>query len=228
MGSDALPLDNDKEGEELADLGQIAERDGFSTKMIQCKGRYIVTDSKSGLMIIDQHRAHLLVLFHSLMTKLDAGQMTSQYLLIPEDIELEPALSAVVADNLDRLMSIGFQVAVNDSQASEPDVPAACLWQLRAIPSALAPSTAVETFRTIIADIAEQTESPSDKQIWHRRVALSLARATAIRGTTHISTEEIEHLVSELFRLPNPAYTPDGLPVIRIMSIEDIARLFMR
>ncbi len=200
-------------------LAEIADGHRFSQNMIQCRGRYIVTDSKSGLMLIDQHRAHILVLYNTILEKLAQGKLSSQYLLIEESVELDTSSSTIAIDNEDRLSAAGFYAV--RSEASN-------IWNLKAIPSSLAPSAAAETFRSIIADIAEQTDDSSEVVIWHQRVALSLAQASAIRGANNMTASEIEQLVTDLFHLPNPGYTPDGLPIIRVLSTEDIARIFCR
>ena len=171
-------------------------------------------------MFIDQHRAHTLVLFNSFIEKLASGPLASQYLLIEEQVELDPALAAITADNLDRLAEIGFQL---ENSPSEPNV-----WSLKAIPSSLQPTNAAETFRSIVADIADNLSDDGDADAHRRRLALTLARASALRGSTRLSHEEIEHLVTELFRLPAPGYTPDGLPVLRILPIENIVQMFQR
>lgn len=198
---------------------KIAENHGFSRDMIQCRGRYLVTDSKSGLMFIDQHRANVLILYTSILEKLDGNSLSSQYLLIEESVELDAAASAIAAGNISTLEEIGFHAEREGSSA---------VWVLKAIPSVLGPASAAETFRSVIADIAEETACDSDKSAWHRHVALSLAKASAMRGNTRLTPEEMERLVTDLFRLPAPGYTPDGLPVIRIMGAEDITRLFNR
>lgn len=219
-GASALPEISLSSGLNSPSFANVAESHGFSQNLIQCKNRYIVSDSKSGLMFIDQHRAHTLVLFNSFIEKLASGHLSSQYLLIEEQVELDPALAAITADNLDRLAEIGFQA---ENSPSEPNI-----WSLKAIPSSLQPTNAAETFRCIVTDIAENLSDGGDADAHRRRLALTLARASALRGSIRLSHEEIEHLVTELFRLPAPGYTPDGLPVLRILPIENIVQMFQR
>ena len=210
---------NEQPGEALHD--SLATQDSSSTKgFIQCKNRYLVSDSKSGLLLIDQHRAHLLVLFNSIIEKINKGSLSSQYLLIEENVELDAVASAIAADNVDRLREVGFIV----ERSSETPT----LWILKSIPSTIQPGNAADTFRSIIADIAEQTDDTDDQARFRSRLALSLARASAIRGSVHMSQEEIDQLVTELFRLPSPGFTPDGLPVMHIIPFEEIQHMFQR
>jgi len=216
-----LFADVDNESDTMQTLQQVADAHGFTTSMIQFKNRYIVTDSKSGLMIVDCYRAHICVLYDTLLPHIAAGNVGSQLLLIPETFELDATTAALLSDNITMLQGLGFKAEHGNSYDS------ATQWQLTAAPSGVQPSQAVDTLKNIINDIAECTaDSNGTGRSWHQRAALSMARASAIRSNRPLTDNEMERLLTDLFRLPAPGYTPDGLPVIRILPTDQITTLF--
>ncbi|MDE7474855.1 MAG: DNA mismatch repair protein MutL, partial [Duncaniella sp.] len=59
----------------------------------------------------------------------------------------------------------------------------------------------------------------------HERIALSMARSSAIRRGQTLSATEMDKLISDLFRLPTPARTPDGKTIFTIVNLDDIAKM---
>ncbi|MDE5573555.1 MAG: DNA mismatch repair protein MutL, partial [Muribaculaceae bacterium] len=60
----------------------------------------------------------------------------------------------------------------------------------------------------------------------NHRIALAIAKASAVTSTTDMTDVEVESLLSELFSLPSPGLTPDGLTVVSVIGFDDISRLF--
>ena len=78
---------------------------------LQFKGRFILTSVKSGLMLIDQHRAHVRVLFDRYMTQIRQRQGVSQGVLFPELIQLPVSEAAVLESLSDDLAAVGFDLS---------------------------------------------------------------------------------------------------------------------
>ena len=78
---------------------------------LQFKGRFILTSVKSGLMLIDQHRAHIRVLFDRYMVQIKQKQGVSQGVLFPEILQLPASEAAVLQGIMDDLSAVGFDLS---------------------------------------------------------------------------------------------------------------------
>lgn len=187
-------------------------RDGAG---IQVKNRYILTPAKSGVMVVDQHRAHLKVLYERYMSMWRTGDFVGQNLLFPEVLRLTAAQTAILEGLLDELGAIGFDlVPLGDND-----------WSICGVPSVLSHANPVETVMQILDSAETGGENGTDAV--RRRVALSMARAEAVKNGSPLSSSEREQLLADLFALPAPNYTPDGLLIISIISLEKLAELFV-
>lgn len=181
---------------------------------IQVKNRYILTPAKSGVMVVEQHRAHIKVLYERYMALWSTGDMVGQNMLFPELLRLTASQNALLLDMVDELHAIGFDL----SPLGDND------WNISGVPSVLNHANPVETVTKILDD-AEQGRDGTLESL-RSGVALSMARAEAVKGGTPLTAAEREQLLADLFALPAPNYTPDGLLIISIISNESLAELF--
>ncbi len=179
----------------------------------QYKGMYVMTAVKSGLMIIDQHRAHMRVLYEQYRAQLRERNGTPQRMLFPDVIHLSPSDVMILQKMMDEMEQIGFQLA-DLGQGS---------YAVNAIPAGLEGVNAVVLIQDIVSTAAEQTSSVSNEI--HHSLALSLARSAAIPYGQVLGNEEMEDLVNQLFACENVNYTPDGKPTLAILAQNDIERL---
>lgn len=182
--------------------------------VVQLKGRYIITPAKSGLMIIDQHRAHTLILYHKYMEMLDKGNVTSQRLIFPDSVMLDAAQNVVISSIDELLTSMGFDISNLGNNT----------WAINAVPAMLANASASETLLNIISAVANEDEDIQHSQ-W-QKIALSMANSAAIKYGAILTRTEMDQLLADLFRLPAPGYTPDGKTVLTTIDLADINRLF--
>ncbi len=182
--------------------------------MLQLKGRYIVTPSKSGLMIIDQHRAHMRVLYDRYTEMCQRGEVPSQRLIFPETMSLTTTQSIVASSVKEMLNSMGFEIRSVGEDG----------WEIDAVPAILSNVSPVTSLVNILDAVSEADDDVQQSQ-WHQIVA-SLARAGAIKYGTVLSAQEMEHLVGDLLRLSSPDYTPDGKAIIQLLDIDSIQSLF--
>lgn len=181
---------------------------------VQIKNRYIVTASISGMMVIDQYRAHVKVLYERYREQCNRGDIAPQQVLFPEVLHLSVAQNAVFDGISESLASAGFEFSFLGDNA----------WSITAVPSVMADANPADALLKIIDEAAYDTDTPvADVRDC---IMLSMAKSAAVRKGSRLTRDEREHLISDLLKLPSPNYTPDGLPVIRIMSVEDIGRLF--
>lgn len=211
----------DKEDDELPEENLIVQSVISTDNMgdtggsfMQIRGRYILTNVKSGLMIVDQYRAHVRILFDRYMSCIQAKQGVSQRTLFPEIIQLTTAQVAILQNIMADLQFLGFDLSDMGNNA----------YSVNGIPSGIE-GVNIETLIWNMLETA--TEKGRDvKTDIHERLALSLAEAAAIPYGQVLSSIEMEQLVSDLLASVMPNYTPDGKTVISILSNDEITKRF--
>ena len=181
---------------------------------LQFKGRFILTSVKSGLMLIDQHRAHIRVLFDRYMVQIQQKQGVSQGVLFPEILQLPASEAAVLQSIMDDLSAVGFDLSDLGGGS----------YAINGIPSGIEGLNPVELVRNMLHTAMEKGNDV--KEEIQNILALTLARAAAIVYGQVLSNEEMVSLVDNLFACPSPNYTPDGKTVLTTIKEEDIERLF--
>ena len=180
----------------------------------QYKGSYIMTAVKSGLMIINQHRAHVRILYEAYLRQLSEHKVHSQKVLFPEMVQFSVSDSAILEHILPEMTEMGFQL----------DNLGGGSYAVNGVPAGIEGLNAV----TLITDmVAAAIESGTHvKEEIDHVLALSLARNAAIPQGQVLSNSEMESIVNELFACSNVNYTPSGTPIIAIMQQHDIEHLF--
>ncbi len=183
-------------------------------KILQLKQKYILTPVKSGLMVIDQKRAHERILFERFMEVLKSESVASQQQLFPQTIELNPADAELLKSILDDLLSLGFDIREFGKET----------FIINGTPGVLdisSPELIVEKL------LEEYKNSPVDARSKAKeQIAISLAKASALEYGTELKQEEIDHLIDNLFACATPNFSPDGKRVLTIIPIEDIEKSF--
>lgn len=181
---------------------------------LQFKGRFILTSVKSGLMLIDQHRAHIRVLFDRYMIQIRQKQGVSQGVLFPEILQLPASEAAVLQSIMDDLVAIGFDLSDLGGGS----------YAINGIPAGIEGLSPVELVRNMLHTAMEKGNDV--KEEIQNILALTLARAAAIVYGQVLTNEEMVSLVDSLFACPSPNYTPDGKTVLTTIKEDDIERLF--
>lgn len=185
-----------------------------ASAVMQLKNRYILSPAKSGLMIIDQHRAHVRILYDCYFSLADSGTLNSQRIIFPEVLQLTAAQNVVLDSIIDDIILLGFDLSYLGDNS----------WAINGIPSAIGE---VNTSDMILKMIESITDSGEElKSSLKEKIALSMANAAAIKSGQSLTQQEMETIISDLFKLPTPNYTPDGKTVVSIISIDDIVSLF--
>lgn len=178
----------------------------------QYKGKYIMTAVKSGLMIIDQHRAHVRILYEQYLGKVP-GRMTSQKEMFPEIIHFTPSEKVLLGKMMDDLHAMGFEL----TDLGNGD------YSVNGVPSGLDGLNPASLVRDMVAASRESEVSGADEI--RRSMALSLARNAAIPQGQVLDNNEMEDLINRLFACNNPNYTPDGNPILCILRQQEIEHL---
>lgn len=171
----------------------------------QFGGAYILTPSQGGLMVIDQHRAHVRVLYDSYMNRASEEAFVAQATMFPDVLELSPRSHEVLTDISPRMRELGFVITHRGGTT----------WSIDGVPSLLkdtSPRALVEDLIESVVDTGQEVASTL-----HERLALSMARSGAIRRGRILSTAEMDRLIADLFRCTSPAMTPDGKNIFAII-----------
>lgn len=180
----------------------------------QYKGRYIMTSVKSGLMIIDQYRAHTRVLYEGYIEQMQKRRPSSQKPLFPDTIHFSASDKVVVEAVMPELQNIGFELTPNE----EGD------YTITAVPSGLDGLDYVALVQDLVASAREKATSAID-DINHS-IALELARNAAVTYGQVLTNAEMENIVNSLFACSNFSYTPDGKKILTMLRQTDLEQLF--
>ena len=191
------------------------ESDEVVQNLMQIKNRYILSPSKSGLMVVDQHRAHVRILYDRYMDLAQLGAMSTQRVIFPEVLQLSSSQNAIMESIYEEVSAVGFDVSYLGDNS----------WSINGVPSVI---DGVNTKDAILQMIESVTESGEEIGAGLKeKIALSMARAASIKVGQSLTQADMEHLMSDLFKLATPNYTPDGKLVVSIISIDDLHRLFV-
>lgn len=189
-------------------------KEELSVQNFQYKGKYIMTSVRSGLMIIDQHRAHIRILYDRYMSQIKQQKGVSQGLLFPEMVQIPVADVPIMQSILDDMLSLGFDLTDLGGGS----------YSISGIP------TGIEGLDvpTLIQDMLRTATEKSGKvkeEVQHT-LALTMAKSAAIVVGQVLSNEEMQNLVEQLLTTSTPNYTPDGNPVLYVLKDDDIGKFF--
>ncbi len=179
----------------------------------QYKGRYIMTAVKSGLMIIDQHRAHVRILYDRYMERLANRQGNPQKVLFPETFQLSASEQVILRQIWDELSYVGFDLS--DLGGGN--------FVVNAVPSDVFGANVVVLMHDLLNETIDVGTSVSDGM--RRKVALELARHSAIPEGQVLNNDEMENIVNDLFACSNTNFTPNGKAILCILKQQEIERL---
>ncbi|MCC8170639.1 MAG: DNA mismatch repair endonuclease MutL [Parabacteroides sp.] len=186
----------------------------MSARYYQYKYKYIVTSLKSGLVLVDQHRAHIRVLFDQYMGQITQQKGVSQKVLFPEIVEFTPGEAAMLPALLGEMYYMGFELdnLGNNSYA------------INGLPAGVENQSPVALVKDIV-NKAIETGCEIQEEI-REALALTLAKTAAIPYGKALSNEEMDHLMTSLFSSSSSNYTPDGKTIITVLTEEDLEKRF--
>ena len=190
------------------------ERVEERTTIFSFKGKYLITSLKSGLVIINQRRAHVRVLYDVYLQHINQKRGISQRLLFPEIISFTPREATVLPFLLDDLAYMGFDLSDLGNNA----------YSINGIPAGLENTNIIETLQDMTDKVLE-TGCEVKEEI-SESLALTLAKKAAIPYGKFLSQEEAESLIANLFASSVPGYTPDGKCILSILGEEELEKRF--
>jgi DNA mismatch repair protein MutL len=187
---------------------------GVASSCFQFRNRYIITPLKSGLVVIDQRRAHIRILYEQYLSNMTQRKSVSQKILFPEIVELTPSEAALLPAVADELQCLGFELNPMGNNC----------YSVSGLPAGVQDCNAAGLLKEIVDDIMEHGLAGNDRKA--ETLALSLAKTAAIRPGKTLTAEEMESIVAALFSLEANNLTPDGKTIMTVLTDDELARRF--
>ena len=180
----------------------------------QYKGHYILTSVKSGLMVIDQHRAHVRILYDRYLTQIASRQGASQGMLFPDIVQFSASEVPVLQSIMDDLSYLGFELTDLGGGS----------YAINGVPGGIEGLRPTELVQNMVHTAIEK--GCKVKEEVQSMLALSLAKAAAIVQGQVLSNEEMNHLVDGVLTSASPNYTPDGKTALVVIQEDELEKLF--
>jgi DNA mismatch repair protein MutL len=178
---------------------------------------YIVSQTRDGLIVVDQHAAHERIVYERLKASLAKNGVQRQILLIPEIVELDEATVEKLLDRAEELCSFGLAI-----DSFGPGAVA-----VRETPSLLGKANAAGLLRDLAEHMAEWDEAlPLERRLMH--VAATMACHGSVRAGRRLKPEEMNALLREMEDTPNSGQCNHGRPTYVELKLSDIEKLFGR
>ena len=182
--------------------------------ILQFGNKYLLTLTNDGILILDQHRAHLTVLYERLMKQIDGINVISQRVLFPEIAHFTAAQNAVFEEIECDLEKAGFGV----SRLSGGD------WSINSVPPGLDNVDVIELLNDVINQVSTGGNSIKDRV--YENIALTIAARAAIPSGRQLNEEEMKTLVNDWKQLQNPKYSPNGKLIANVLSLDQVSKMF--
>ena len=178
---------------------------------------YIVSQTRDGIVVVDQHAAHERLVYERMKAALEKTGVARQILLIPEIVELDEADVGRLTERADELARYGLVL-----EAFGPGAVA-----VRETPSMLGEMDAGAFVRDLAEHMAEWSESlPLERRLMH--VSATMACHGSVRAGRRLKPEEMNALLREMEVTPNSGQCNHGRPTYVELKLSDIERLFGR
>ncbi|WP_297510711.1 DNA mismatch repair endonuclease MutL [Flavobacterium sp.] len=189
------------------------ETESTTQKTYQLQRKYVVSPIKSGLMLIDQNRAHQRILYEQYLTNMTVHKAASQQLLFPLPLHFNPVELHLLHELQDGLQTVGFSFDRWDSD---------CVF-VSGIPITTSESTIVQLLEEIVHAFQEGL---SDSYSQNDTLAKSMARSLAVKNGACLSDKEMDALVNNLFACKEPNISPFQKPTFITLSMDEIDKKF--
>ena len=192
----------------------INENSSLQGSYFQIKNRYILTPVKSGLMIIDQRRAHERILFERFISSMHTNKSSSQQLLFPETISLNPEKAILLKEMKDDLIILGFDIKETENNT----------FSIKGVPAEFENINIVGVLDEILSSYINGIINPEEEL--REELAKIIAKNGCMNYGEPLSVEEMATLINNLFMCKTPNFSPSGKSVISILSNDELEGRF--
>ncbi|MEJ6589695.1 MAG: DNA mismatch repair endonuclease MutL [Crocinitomicaceae bacterium] len=190
----------------------IEEKEEYRGNKYLIRGRYILSNVKSGILIIDTYRAQQRILYDNMMTSFVSAPLASQKLMFPLEMELNQNEIDAWNESKSLLKQFGFQFELENNGI-----------RLESLPSCISEQTS----HSCIDDVSRtltNTEQPDKGELAHEIVS-NLVHVVS-KDFQIKSEHEIETFVNQLFSSPDHSFCPFGKPIMKTLTIEELTTKF--
>ena len=191
---------------------EVEETKSSSTYQIHKK--YIVSAIKSGMLVIDQGRAHQRVLYEQFLTSITVQKASSQQLLFPLELYFSSEEMVLLNELQSSLENTGFVFDAFNSDSV----------QISGLPIGMAESEVSIVLEELISNL--QNEIPESSFSQSDSIAKSMAKSMAVKTGTYLTVKEQENLVNSLFACKDPNVSPFQKPTFITLTVEDLDKRF--
>jgi DNA mismatch repair protein MutL len=181
----------------------------------QLHNRYIVSQIKSGLAIIDQHVAHERILYERALEAFDSSPIFSQQLLFPQTLEFSTEDFSVLEELLPMIERLGFVIKKFGKRTVV----------VEAVPADVRLGNEQKILNDMIDEYKLNSHNSPDPR---DNLAKSFSCKSAIKSGDPLTVEEMNGLIDQLFATKFPYVCPHGRPIIIQLSLEELDKRFMR
>jgi DNA mismatch repair protein MutL len=210
----AAPLTSTPNSNHQAAFDPVAPR---SSAALQVHNRYLIAETDEGMVVIDQHALHERILYEQLRTKVLAGALESQSLLVPEPVDLAAAEVAAVLEHRELLARLGVQI--------EPFGGDTIL--VRSYPAMLANIRPQEMLRGLVDQLVAGGKTPERRDLLDELLHMISCKA-AIKAGDRLTPDEIAALLEQRHLVQDTHHCPHGRPTALVFTREDLDRQFKR
>ena len=210
----------DEKGPQQGVIDGFKNNDTPENICLQFADRYIVTTSRDGLLIIDQRRAHIKILFEEFHTRIKGEEHATQGMMFPDSLIIDPSQQNALDEILPELLKIGFRIEYESENR----------WSITGVPSFATSLDARDVVMRMIERVDDAAQNygkegnATDQLI--SKMALVMAQSAAINYGRKLSSTEMESLVTRLFSLQDPSYTPSGHKIFHLLETSTFLSLF--
>jgi len=198
----------------ITETQQTIESTDNRADNFQFKNRYVVTSLKSGMLMIDQHRAHIRILYDMYMSQIEIRKAFSQQVLFPEVLELNADDVLIFEQMMPNLHHVGF-----DFEPLDPNS-----FSVKGVPDKMGTVSSIDLL-LVMLDKAKTT-AENLTEVMNHTISLPLAEASALKTGQRLTKEEMSDLIDRLFACPNHNYTPDGQKIMTVLTHDEIEKRF--
>jgi DNA mismatch repair protein MutL len=182
----------------------------------QIHDRYILCQTESGLLVIDQHVAHERVLYEQALVRMNEGRIDSQQLMFPVTLQLNPAEHSLVNELLPSLRQLGFDIGMFGKNTIV----------VNGIPADVKSSDVESLISEMVTLYGEyQQRSPLEVR---DNLLKSFACRAAVKAGDKLTQDEMKELVRQLLEARMPYVCPHGRPIVLRIPVDELDRRFGR
>lgn len=185
-----------------------------SCALWQYGGKYILVPTQQGLVLVNQHRAHVAILHARFIDQIRLTQGAMQQLLFPEVLSLSPEDMVLLEQIADDLRTIGF-----DIEQLSPDS-----YSIQGVPAQLINQSPIPILQHILSQVRERgADTPTE---WREQIARTMAESAAIPYGKPLTETEMRDMMQRLIALPQYHRTPEGKIILSLLSDDEISKRF--